>query len=274
MGTYICHLRNAETLLEEMQDLDEAAFLFGNLAPDAGIPNQDWTQFDPPRTVTHFLSSAQDAERFDDLVFYRGYLQAVDKLKECPRYSFRLGYFIHLICDNLWSLWVVEATKKYHQCMIATQGEQAWDLFKQDWHDLDRKFIHDHPGSRHWQIMLSAKQPRSYLEYLPDEAIEGQRAHIRDIYIKPNPERGLDRRYPYLNEASMNHFVEQSTGVVLEILSQVERLSHMRTDLSALSMLPDGKLQPFEAPLGDAKCKPNQPAWATEAGNSIERFCA
>ncbi|MGD2156721.1 MAG: zinc dependent phospholipase C family protein [Anaerolineales bacterium] len=253
MGTYISHLRNTDILLDEIRGLDEIAFLFGNLAPDAGIPNQDWTRFDPPRTITHFLRPGQEVERLDDLAFYRGHLQAVDKRKSFQAFSFRLGYFIHLICDNLWSLWVVEATKREYRAIIQANEAKGWELFKQDWHDLDRKFIRDNPSFRLWEVMLNAHQPRSYLDYLPDEAIEGQRAHIRDKYIKPDPKSGLDRRYPYLNKTAMDRFVEESTEVVLEILSQEERLSQTSTAPSALSMLPEGKLQPFETPLGDAQ---------------------
>jgi hypothetical protein len=47
VGTWISHLRIAETLLAHLPDLDEVAFAYGNLAPDSGIPNTDWSWFGP-----------------------------------------------------------------------------------------------------------------------------------------------------------------------------------------------------------------------------------
>src|SRR5262245_39081459 len=60
MGTWISHLRIAENLLAQIPGLDEVAFAYGNLAPDSGLPNADWTIFDPPKTVTHFLRVGED----------------------------------------------------------------------------------------------------------------------------------------------------------------------------------------------------------------------
>ena len=49
MGTWISHLRIAENLLQHFPELDEDTFTFGNLSPDSGIPNADWTEFERPR---------------------------------------------------------------------------------------------------------------------------------------------------------------------------------------------------------------------------------
>jgi len=48
VGTWISHLRVAENLLSHFRELDEVIFSFGNLSPDSGIANADWTEFDPP----------------------------------------------------------------------------------------------------------------------------------------------------------------------------------------------------------------------------------
>ena len=63
MGTWISHLRIAEQLLTAMPQLDEVAFIYGNLAPDSGLPNADWSAFDPPKEVTHFLGTARSRRR-------------------------------------------------------------------------------------------------------------------------------------------------------------------------------------------------------------------
>jgi hypothetical protein len=63
MATWISHLRVAENLLAALPDLDEVAFTFGNLAPDSGVPNADWTVFDPPQEVTHFFGPRERGVR-------------------------------------------------------------------------------------------------------------------------------------------------------------------------------------------------------------------
>ncbi|WP_041227224.1 hypothetical protein [Deinococcus deserti] len=55
--------------------LDAAAFVIGNVAPDSGRPNHDWTQFDPPRTVNHLLRPGEDEGCIPDLTFWRDYVQ-------------------------------------------------------------------------------------------------------------------------------------------------------------------------------------------------------
>ncbi len=69
MGTWICHLRIAEKLLPHFPELDKTTFAFGNLAPDSGIPNETWTEFDPPKEVTHFLQKGEGEDMIRDLVY-------------------------------------------------------------------------------------------------------------------------------------------------------------------------------------------------------------
>lgn len=45
MATWIAHLRIAENILRNGRGLDKTAFVSGNIAPDAGVPNEDWSIF-------------------------------------------------------------------------------------------------------------------------------------------------------------------------------------------------------------------------------------
>ena len=103
MGTWISHLRVAENLLPHFPAVDEVTFTFGNLSPDSGIPNADWTEFDPPKEVTHFLRKDGEEHEIHDLVYYQQYLMDIQPGDDIRLYSFRLGYFFHLICDIMWS---------------------------------------------------------------------------------------------------------------------------------------------------------------------------
>ena len=41
MASWMIHLRVADRLLNEPGELDETAFIMGNIAPDSGVPNED-----------------------------------------------------------------------------------------------------------------------------------------------------------------------------------------------------------------------------------------
>ncbi|MFT9493878.1 hypothetical protein [Anaerosolibacter sp.] len=56
MATWGAHIRIAETILKIYIDLDEKSFLIGNVGPDCGEPNKDWSEFSPPKKVSHWTN--------------------------------------------------------------------------------------------------------------------------------------------------------------------------------------------------------------------------
>ena len=103
MATWIVHLRVAENLLRLIDGLHVEQFLIGNLGPDLNIQEEDWEEFKPPGDITHFRTSDEDQFWSSDLEFYRGYMVDLPWPGEDPqRFSFLLGYFFHLMTDNLW----------------------------------------------------------------------------------------------------------------------------------------------------------------------------
>ena len=65
MASWMIHLRIADRLLYELGELDETAFIMGNIAPDSGVPNEDWSQFTPPKAISHFKTKSDDELFFD-----------------------------------------------------------------------------------------------------------------------------------------------------------------------------------------------------------------
>ena len=59
MASWMVHLRVADELLKQIENLDAQAFVMGNIAPDSGVPNEDWTVFQPPKDVSHFSEKSQ-----------------------------------------------------------------------------------------------------------------------------------------------------------------------------------------------------------------------
>ncbi|MCL4872134.1 MAG: zinc dependent phospholipase C family protein [Anaerolineae bacterium] len=248
MGTWISHLRIAENLLQNIAGLDETAFAFGNLAPDSGFPNEDWTQFEPPKEVTHFLYANEDEGRIKDLEFYRRYL-APNLDASLPEYSFLLGYFFHLLCDNLWAKRVVSASKRAYDRLIAEEGLMAWQYMKRDWYNLDQCYVREHQDCLFWRVIMRQPNPPAYLPFLQEGSLHHQLNYIRDFYSKPDPQRNLDRSYPYLNEVTMNRFVYDSTEAILKIYPEMNRLVDTEID-TALSLLAVEEVCEYELPIG------------------------
>lgn len=252
MATWIAHLRIAENLLAEISNLDQGAFSFGSLAPDSGIPNADWTQFDPPKEVTHFLTKGAGESQLNDLQFYRGYLsgQAFDPTS--ARFSFLLGYFFHLICDRLWGMRIAVPSKQaYAKLFVERSKNEAYDLLKQDWYGLDHCYVRDHPESIFWRVLMRAKNPPQYLPFVTEPALNQQLDYIRKYYSEPDPTRVLDRPFPYLNEATMSRWIADTSAALLKIYRRFNQLAALNGAPSALALVDASELAPYDSPLGD-----------------------
>ena len=54
MATWMVHLRIADGIMKEIPKLERQEFIMGNIAPDSGVPNEDWSVFTPNTNVSHF----------------------------------------------------------------------------------------------------------------------------------------------------------------------------------------------------------------------------
>ena len=60
MASWMVHLRVADKLLERLSKVEETEFIVGNIAPDSGVPNADWTAYAPSTKVSHFKTYMED----------------------------------------------------------------------------------------------------------------------------------------------------------------------------------------------------------------------
>lgn len=87
MGSRIMHLMIANRIAERLSIEDKTTFLLGSIAPDAVSP----------KDLSHFyIGEVQDYSRRID---YKGFLNKYSSLAKSP---YVLGYFTHLIADDLW----------------------------------------------------------------------------------------------------------------------------------------------------------------------------
>jgi len=87
MGSRIMHLIIANKIADSLAIKDKGSFLIGGIAPDA-VPTKDISHF--------FKGEVQDYTRYID---YQGFLHTYRSHRES---YYILGYFTHLIADDIW----------------------------------------------------------------------------------------------------------------------------------------------------------------------------
>jgi hypothetical protein len=253
MGTWISHLRIAEKLLLHFPNVDEVTFTFGNLSPDSGIPNADWTEFDPPKEVTHFLRKGEDEHAIHDLVYYQQYLAPIKPEEDIQGYSFRLGYFFHLICDILWAKRIWAATQEQFKPLFDKDFKRAVSLVKDDWYGLDQLYVRDHPEHIFWRVIMANPYPPSYLPFVKIEALHHQYEHIRKFYSEQEDKWFLSIPYQYLKETTMTRIVNESIEAVLIVYEKIQSMKNFDGLESSVSLLPESMLVFYKEPLGNAQ---------------------
>ncbi|NIW46241.1 MAG: hypothetical protein GWN30_16245 [Gammaproteobacteria bacterium] len=213
MASWIVHLRIAEKILDHLPELDAGQFSIGNVAPDSGVPDKNWETFNPPPEVTHYnvKKSPGVPSVCHDLQFYREHMHGKVSLeKEPERFSFLLGYFFHLITDNLWTERILGPTKKRYRSEFDKNSGFIWEV-KKDWYGLDFAYVRSHPDSLFWTVFVDSTYEVEYMDVFPKQAIPNQLEYIKTFYQRTDDEVEEKLRLSnniYLNEAEMSLFVD------------------------------------------------------------------
>lgn len=86
MASWMVHLRIADKLLDQIPGLSPVEFIMGNIAPDSGVPNEDWSSYTPSSTVSHFRKggSLSTGKNIDIPSFLDRYFSAELRAREIP----------------------------------------------------------------------------------------------------------------------------------------------------------------------------------------------
>ncbi|MCK8059992.1 MULTISPECIES: hypothetical protein [unclassified Fusibacter] len=122
--------------------LDRGLFLIGNLAPDCNKANEDWSAFTPDAKITHFRSIGSKCEPERFLSEY--YAQS----DEISRKSFILGYYAHLLTDNLWGDLIRNWKDENPQIKekMSKDKSHIWTI-KEDWYGQDFKYLRENESN-------------------------------------------------------------------------------------------------------------------------------
>jgi hypothetical protein len=221
MASWIVHLRITDKLLDQIPSLSPEEFIFGNIAPDSGIPNGDWSAFTPSGDVSHFKTT--DADGLKDIYIDKYVAQYYSKElrgKYCEKQkSFYLGYLTHLLTDMLWANGIVRPSIDRFR-FLYDEDRKTWiGTLKKDWYDLDFLYIKKNPDFRAFSIYKNAVGFRNdYINFFGADAFSNRRDYIIGFYSCERD--NLDREYTYLKEEEMDRFVDESTDKIVQILKR------------------------------------------------------
>lgn len=221
MASWMVHLRIADRLLDLIEGLDKEAFVLGNIAPDSGVPNEDWSVFDPPGNVTHFRTKPEEKTFIDVDKYVQEYFSDDKLMKYSSReYSFFLGYYIHLLTDIEWTRMVHSEGVNEENARKAnmTYTDFVWKN-KEDWYDLDFLYMEEHPQFRAFHIYENAEDIKNiFMDAFPNDAFENRREYICGFYRSDN-HGNLHREYQYLTKERVDRFVDETVNVLMDIVT-------------------------------------------------------
>lgn len=222
MASWMVHLRVADKLLDRIDGITDTEFIVGNIAPDSGVPNADWTVYTPPKDVSHFKTYLADGTSIIDVQTYLRQYFTAEKRTEYSReqYSFYLGYLTHLLTDREWVTKIYKPSiARYPEAYAADSYKLLWTL-KKDWYDLDFLYLKKHPDFRAFQIYENAVGfINTYMDIFAEDAFENRREYITGFYRGGRED--IEREYQYLTEAQADRFVEDCVEAVLEKLEGI-----------------------------------------------------
>jgi len=220
MASWMIHLRVADLLLDRFENIEFSEFVMGNIAPDSGVPNEDWTKFTPSRSVSHFQTVTGNTKGISVEKYVSKYFTKPQQ-REYTRsqYSFYLGYLVHLLTDICWKNKIyLPAAEKYAQA-LSVEGNAFMDIIKEDWYDLDFLYLRDNPQFRAFRIYEKCIGfENSYMDEFSKDAFDNRRAYITQFYREPNDH--LDREYPYLTRDEANRFVQEASAWIMLQLNE------------------------------------------------------
>lgn len=215
MASWMVHLRIADKLLDEINEIDKEAFIIGNIAPDSGVPNEDWSRFKPSKDISHFYIKDEIGDvSINDNEFINKYFTKEKRKKyNIKKFSFYLGYLVHLWSDQLWKSNVYESEKKrFSKFYEENINKFIWTL-KEDWYDLDMLYLKNKPNFRAFTIYEEIKSfKNNYMDEFSEDAFENRQKYIVNFYR--TGKEGIDREYKYMTEEDMNTFVDTSIKII------------------------------------------------------------
>lgn len=213
MATWIAHLRIAENILNEIKEIERIPFVAGNIAPDSGVPNEDWSSFEPPYNITHWLNVEDRLVNSD--AFYNKYLKDKKNKNDKELCSFLLGYYTHLLTDIEWTkLFNLKMQEQIYKDNLEKDPKFIWEI-KKDWYGQDFEYLKENKDSLFYSCFQHIGEVKDYLDYFPKGAFTNRFTYIREFYQK-----GYDKKeeFVYFSKKEMDDFVDNASFNIKKVL--------------------------------------------------------
>lgn len=241
MATWISHMMIADNLLNRGLYLDKTGFCVGNIAPDCNVENEDWTEFIPPRKVTHWMTGKSKLTA-DYEAFYKEYIHEKSFISK-EAYSFFMGYYVHLITDVLFQKMVreekrvrniFERIKKNSELCKQIEGyPEDFDTLKRvfgkekTFHDIsihEINYLKKNPESAYNTVLRKIDDFPDYMDILPKGAI------IRKIKIMAyEPAEESQDEFVFFEPNEYQNFIDRTSDHIYEMLQNKMRVNFVLT---------------------------------------------
>ena len=231
MASWVIHTMVAEKLLKMIPGLDVRGFVVGNIAPDCNVENEDWTQFTPPRDVTHWMSGISKATA-DYESFYEKYVKL-----GLPReqYAFYIGYYAHLITDAEFHMFmhdesrmhgrferantdadireIIAGKREEFETLKSALGRKRMDL---EQHCLEAEWLKKNPENLYENLLCKVTEFPDYIDYLPSGAIARKIPAMQIAYAELVP----PKIFVFCTAEELEKFVDDTARKVYMRLSR------------------------------------------------------
>lgn len=232
MATWITHMIIVDNLFKKGINLDEKGFTVGNIAPDCNVENEDWSEFAPPREVTHWMNGKSKLTA-DYESFFAKYIK--DKEFDSNEHiSFLLGYYSHLVTDVEFQKFVRDDKRVKNIFSRVKINENLYKEirgYSEDFDTLKRVFgkhnifydiyvqefnyLKDNPDSKYNTVLKRITDFPDYLDYLPKGAIT-RKINIAKDYLDVKQQRD---EFIFFSEHEFKEFVEETSSLIYELIN-------------------------------------------------------
>jgi hypothetical protein len=177
----------------------------GNIGPDSGVPNKDWSNFAPPKIITHWEG---EDKKINAQGFWDKYINNAAN-ESYESFSFKIGYYVHLLTDIEWSnFYDQKKNEVIYKEGLDKNPDFIWTI-KHDWFGLDFLYLEKHPHCIFHTLFKNINKVPDYLDYFPQGAFIRQVKYITGFYLGENNE--TKENFTFLTEEEMDKFIDSAT---------------------------------------------------------------
>jgi hypothetical protein len=206
MATWLAHIRIAEFFMNIDSQLNCIDFLVGNIAPDCGVPDEDWKRFTPEKHITHWQLNGKeiDAENFKEKYV----------AKNENGFSFYLGYYFHLLTDIAFGQYFRKVTEQ-----VGADADLKQKII-QDYLNQDFIYLQNNPNSVFYMTFSKIKEfDNKYLDFFTKDAFTKRIHHITNNYLAES--KHTVSEFPIIYKLNLDLFVNDTIMFLKQVFNTV-----------------------------------------------------